>query len=106
MPRKPAQTAGEALRSAVLDEYELEPHELLLLDSAAHTADSCADLQAIVDRDGPVTPEGKPLPALVELRLQRLTLGRLLASLRIPVEDKHLPARPTRGFYGKPRSVS
>jgi hypothetical protein len=100
MPDKPAQSPGAALRSAVVEEYHLEPHEQLLLAQAAHTADVCADLQIAVDRDGPLAPNGRPLPALVELRLQRLALGRLLATLRIPVEDKHLPSRSARGFYG------
>jgi hypothetical protein len=105
MPRKPAETPGAALRSAVLEQFDLEPHEQLLLAQACHTADVCADLQVAVDRDGPLASDGRPLPALVELRMQRLALGRLLAALRIPVEDKHLPARSARGFYGV-RSVS
>ena len=46
MPRKPAQTPSERLREVVLADYELAPHELLLLDRAAHTAEprtsSCA----------------------------------------------------------------
>jgi hypothetical protein len=104
MPRKPAQSPGERLREVVLADYELAPHELLLLDSAAHTADLVADLQAVVDRDRPLSTDGRVLPALVELRMQRLTLGRLLATLRVPVEDKHLPARPLRGFYAKPEA--
>jgi hypothetical protein len=69
----------------VLADFELAPHELLLLDSAAHTADLVADLQAVVDREGPLR-------------------GWLLATLRVPVEDKHLPARPLRGFYAKPEA--
>jgi hypothetical protein len=105
MPMKPAETPGAALLAAVLGEFDMEPHEQLLLAQAAHTADVCADLQVVVDRDGPLAADGRPLPALVELRLQRLTLGRLLAALRIPVEGRHLPARSARGFYGV-RSVS
>ncbi len=78
----------------------------MLLDSAARTADLIADLQAVIDRDGPML-DGKPHPAAVEARMQRLTLGRLLAGLRIPVEDdrSHLPHRGPRGFYG-PRAAS
>jgi hypothetical protein len=50
--------------------------------------------------------DGKPNPAAVDARLQRLTLGRLLAGLRIPVESdrSHEPRRGPRGFYG-PRAV-
>lgn len=108
MPRKkPPERPGEALRAALHDRYDLEPHETALLDSAAHTADLIADLQAVLDREGPMVA-GKPHPAAVELRQQRLTLGRLLAALRIPVDDtdrSSLPARGPRGFYG-PRAVS
>jgi hypothetical protein len=85
MPRAAAQRDGEALRSALLDRYDLEPHELVLLDSAAHTANLIGDLQAVIDRDGPMV-DGRPNPAAVEVRSQRLTLGRLqrLASARSP----------------------
>ncbi len=106
MPRKTPQRPGEALRSDLLDRYDLEPHELVLLDSVCRTADLVADLQAVLDREGPMV-DGKPHPAAVEARMQRLTLGRLLAGLRIPVEDdrSHLPHRGPRGFYG-PRAAS
>jgi len=88
----------------VLDRYELEPHELVLLESAARTADLIADLQAVVDRDGPMV-DGKPNPAAIEARMQRLTLGRLLAGLRIiPVDADRGQRRPVRGFYG-PRAA-
>ncbi|MBA2738071.1 MAG: hypothetical protein H0U47_00170 [Nocardioidaceae bacterium] len=94
------------MRRDLLDRFDLEPHELVLLDSACRTADVIADLQAVVDRDGPMV-DGKPNPAAVEARMQRLTLGRLLAGLRIPVEDdrSHQPHRGPRGWYG-PRAVS
>ena len=72
MPRKAPQRPGEALRGALLDRYDLDPHELVLLDSAARTADLIADLQAVIDRDGPMV-DGKPNPAAVEARLQRIT---------------------------------
>ncbi len=102
MPRKGPERPGEALRRALLDRYNLEPAELLLLDSAARTADVIAALQAVVDRDGAMV-DGKPHPALVEVRQQRLTLGRLLAALRIPVESAgsdRTQTRPLRGVYG------
>jgi hypothetical protein len=105
MPRKPRESPGAALSRALLARYDVDPHEALLLREAAHTADACAALQAVVDRDGPMV-DGKVHPGLVELRMQRLTLGRLLAGLWIPVDgDERLQARPTRGFY-KPKAVS
>ena len=91
MPRKAAQRPGEALRSAVLDRYDLDPHELVLLESVAHTADLIGDLQMVIDRDGSMV-DGKPNPAAVEARLQRLTLGKdlfkpeLLQILKVVLE--------------------
>ena len=106
MPRKTPQRPGETMRRDLLDRYDLEPHELVLLEAACRTADLVADLQAVIDIDGPMV-DGKPHPAAVEARMQRLTLGRLLAGLRIPVDDdrSHLPHRGPRGFYG-PKAVS
>lgn len=72
MARRPR--PGEQLRKAVLDRYELDAHEVTLLDSAADTVNIVAALQALVDAEGEVTGDGRPHPALVELRLQRLTL--------------------------------
>jgi hypothetical protein len=93
------------LLAVVLGECDWEPHEQLLFAQAWHTADVCAELQVVVDRDGPLAADGRPLPAPVEFRMLRLALGRLLAALRVPVKDKHLPARSARGFCGV-RSVS
>lgn len=106
MPRKSPQTPGERLRNDVLTDYDLDAQELALLDSAARTADVIADLQAIADAEG-VMVDGKTHPAVVELRLQRLTLGRLLAGLRLPADEdrSHQPRRGPRGFYG-PRGVA
>ncbi len=106
MPRKTPPQPGETMRRDLLARYDLEAHELVLLDSACRTADLIADLQAVIDIDGPMV-DGKPHPAAVEARMQRLTLGRLLAGLRIPVDDDraHLPHRGPRGFYG-PKAVS
>ena len=49
-----------------------------------------------------VTLDGQPHPVLVELRRQRLTLGQLIAALRIPVDEErsHQPTRTVLGFYG------
>ncbi len=109
MPRKTPPRPGEELRRDLLDRFDLDPHELVLLESAARTADLIADLQAVVDSEGPMV-DGKPNPAAVEARMQRLTLGRLLAGLRIPVDGdrSHQPRqqhRGPRGWYG-PRAVS
>ncbi len=77
-----------------------------MLASAASTAVIFDALQAVENRDG-ATLDGQPHPVLVELRRQRLTLGRLIAALRRPVDEErsHEPTHTVLGFYG-PRSVS
>ena len=69
--------AGRRLWRSVLDQYELEEHERVLLVEACRTADTCTRLEeAAADLDtGPV---------LVELRQQRLTLFKLISALRLP----------------------
>ena len=104
--------AGAALWDRLTAELDFEGHELLILGEAARTADTCADLQRILDAEGPldVSPHGKRAhPALVELRAQRLTLARLLVALRLPtgVEGETAPVAARdqrrggiRGVYG------
>jgi len=100
-------TPGERLSAAVLGEFELLEHELVLLEEAARTLDLCASLQAVVDADGPLMPTRAGVrahPAAVELRQQRITLARLLAVLRIPWgeegEGARVQRRAVRGVYG------
>lgn len=93
--------AGRKLWDAVNADYELESHELLLLENAARTADLVAQLQARIDEDGPVSPAGKTHPAVAEIRQQRITLARLLVALRVPSGNEE--ARTThqrRGIRG------
>jgi hypothetical protein len=110
-PPSTARAAGRRLWRAVLVEYELEEHELLLLREAVRTADVLDDLAALVERDGPVTvsPQGERAhPALVEARQQRIALARILAALRLPAGeegDQQASRRPqrrsgVRGVYG------
>lgn len=110
MTTTPAQTPGERLRAAVVELCDLVEHERLLLAEAALTADLCADLQRALDAGGPLVegPQGlRAHPAAVELRQQRVTLARLLAALRVPVDDDgsvtagpRLQRRGPRGVYG------
>lgn len=94
---------GRRLWKSVLSSFDLAEHETVLLRQAARVADVCGDLQAIVDAEGLVLG-GKVHPALVELRAQRVLLGRLVVALRVPSEDETATAgrpqhRGTRGFY-------
>ena len=83
-------TPGRRLFDAVTSQFELDGHELELLTQAAHCADTMADLQKQVDRDGAMVRKdlagpARPHPALVELRSQRLVYARLIQVLRLPV---------------------
>jgi hypothetical protein len=112
-PRIPAGAgaAGAKLWRAVLDEYELEEHELLLLREAVRTVDTLDALEARVATDGPLlgSSQGdRAHPALVEARQQRIALARLLAALRLPAGEEsesggdRRPQRRmgVRGVYG------
>ena len=92
-------TAGRRLWGAVTSDYELESHELLLLENSCRTADLIAELQARIDADGAVLPlesGGKTHPAVAEIRQQRITLARLLVALRVPAGEQQEDARPQR----------
>jgi len=115
MPKPPAdsKTAGKALWAAVVDEYELEEHELALLREVVRTVNVLDDLAAIVAREGAVLrgSDGSPRvhPALVQARASRITLARLQAALRLPAGEKSDQAegrRPqrwvgVRGVYSR-----
>jgi hypothetical protein len=70
----------------IVGEYDLDDHEFALLEEACHCLDTLGGLQLAVSADGPVV-DGRPHPALVELRQQRAILIRLLAALSLPSVD-------------------
>lgn len=89
-------SGGRKLWKSVTDDYELGEHELSILLEAARTVDALDELQRIVRDEGVtnVSPQGvRAHPALVEARQQRVTLAKLVASLRIPLEDEQESAR-------------
>jgi hypothetical protein len=100
--------AGRKLWRAVVVEYELQEHELLLLREAVRTADLLDELEATLQAEGTVidSPQGrKAHPAATEARAQRVTLARLLAALRLPAGEEGGERRPqrrggARGVYG------
>ncbi len=97
-------TSGQALWRAVVDEYELTEHELVLLREGCRTVDSLDALQTLLDAEGLMgsTSQGPRIhPAMAELRQQRMTLARLLAALHIPTGEatEAGPARAVRGVY-------
>ncbi|MGI8682420.1 MAG: hypothetical protein ACR2JO_09920 [Mycobacteriales bacterium] len=104
-PRVPpgVRPAGARVWRAIVADYELDPHELSLLTQVVRTIDTLEDLAALVDKQGPLI-EGRANPALVEARMQRIVLSRLLATLRVPLGDE-TDGRPqrrgaARGAYG------
>ena len=101
--------AGRRLWEAISREYELAEHELVLLRQAVRVADTCTDLQTMLDRDGLMLRD-RIHPASVELRLQRLLLGRLIVALRVPLGDtgdEDAPRTQYRGLRGpyQPRGL-
>jgi hypothetical protein len=80
----------------MVDKFELNDHELLVLREACRTVDLLDTLQAAIDEDGPLQRWGegsKAHPAAVEVRQHRVTLARLLGVLAIPVDDEDRQAR-------------
>jgi len=109
-PPKGTGVNGGKLWRDVLDKYELEQHELMLLREMVRTVDLLDKLVAITTREGLMVegPHGsKPHPGVVEARQARIALARLTAALRLPAGDENDPAvgrRPQhrvgmRGFY-------
>lgn len=109
--------AGRRLWSSVVDVFDLDEHERVLLVEAVRTVDLLAELDAAVRADGALvdSPQGvKANPAAVEARQQRIALARLLAALRLPAGgegDQQASARPSRrvgvrGTYGIRGAVS
>lgn len=89
LPAVPAGTgpSGRKLWRAVVGDWHLEEHELVLLREAVRTVDLLDALAAIVATDGPViVAKSGPRahPALVEARQLKIALARLLAALRLP----------------------
>lgn len=90
---------GKRLWKSITDDFELGEHELSVLLEAARTVDSLDALEAIVRAEGVTmtSPQGvKAHVALVEARAQRTTLAKLVASLRIPLDEGEAQGRGQR----------
>jgi phage terminase small subunit len=89
-PREPPaglKDAGKALWKDTVAEVEFDPHHLRALGEACKTLDEVHSLKSRLEADGSIvdSPQGQKVhPALPELRQARMTLARLLASLKIP----------------------
>jgi len=115
IPRPPAglKAAGKRLWRSVLEGWDVEPWEEMLLLQACRCADRLDELAAIASTATAVVTNAKgdpaPHPAIVESRQQSIVLTRLLASMRLPVGDEsdltgnmRRPQRrgAARGSYG------
>jgi alkanesulfonate monooxygenase SsuD/methylene tetrahydromethanopterin reductase-like flavin-dependent oxidoreductase (luciferase family) len=86
--------SGRKLWREIVDAYEIERHELPILETAARVADQIAELAEDL-QGAPTTVAGsqgqdRVHPLVQELRLQRDLLTRLLARLSwpdVPDED-------------------
>ncbi len=91
--------AGRGLFNAVMTTYELEPHEEVILLSAARQADTVTELEAVVKRDGATVQgsSGQPRlhPALVEARQARLAVAALLGRIDLRDEEGRSSATPS-----------
>ncbi len=97
---------GRRFWKQIMTDLELEAHETLMLEEVCRTIDRLEALHREI-RGAPsmIDAEGKALPALVEARLQSVTLARLIASLRLPDEyraellDRGQRRGAARGVY-------
>ena len=99
VPPKFTRLNGEALWSSVLNRYELEQHELLILREIVRCVDDLDRLANIVGRQGAISVSGGVHPALAEARQMRLTLATLIGALRLPdgnEDDLESVRRPRR----------
>jgi hypothetical protein len=82
--------SGKRLWNRVAGPFELEQHEMSVLLQACRTADLLDRLQEVIDAGEVIVSSSqgpRANPAAVEFRQQALSFAKLMASLRIPVED-------------------
>ena len=99
--RAPAglKTAGRKLWKAMTSEFELGPHELLLLEESCHVVDACVELRELAE-----AAEGvEKRRTWAELRGQQAVLARLIAALRVP-EPEEGPAKQPVGALAQLRA--
>ncbi|MGG7307552.1 hypothetical protein ACQXVK_10210 [Curtobacterium sp. AB451] len=102
--KKTEEPAGEALRrqydAALGDDNEWDEKDLVVLELAARQANDIQALEAVLAAEGPTTlgsaGQTRLHPAIVELRLQRLSLARILAQIPLPDEFGQPKKNPTK----------
>lgn len=86
---------GETLWAEIMVEYEPDQRERTILESASRQLDAIARLEAMIAEAGMMV-EGSARqprlhPAVAEVRLGRLALGRLLGQLDLPSTEAERP---------------
>jgi hypothetical protein len=116
-PPAPFGPAGKRLIDAVTAVYGLDVHEIGLLEAAAHSLDTMAELQRQIDMAGAMIPGAnfesamRVNPALAELRAQKAIYVRLLKALGLPkgIQAEKGPRRTrfemNRQLHGLPGAV-
>lgn len=92
--RKVDEPAGEVLRrqydAALGEDTEWDEKDLVVLELAQRQANDIQALEQVLEREGMTTlgsaGQTRLHPAVAELRLQRLTLTRMLAQIPLPDE--------------------
>lgn len=99
-------TAGRRQWLEILERYEFEAHELLVLAQICSTVDRLDALAAAVADRGVLEQSSQGLrasPLLAEERQQRVLLAKLITALGLPlgnIEGAEKGAAPVRGLYG------
>lgn len=92
MARKAPESAGSRMRREILEQYELNPVELLLLDRAVSIADTLERIDREVAKASLVTvgSTGQRVaePLLREQREHAARLASILEALRLPCPDE------------------
>jgi hypothetical protein len=76
----------------VTSALDLDARDRGLLLETSRCLDQLDVLDGLVRQHGPMLPDGRMHPAVIEARQQRVALSRLIASMRLP-EDLSVPVR-------------
>ncbi|WP_143737846.1 hypothetical protein [Microbispora sp. GKU 823] len=92
--------AGRALFSQVVDEFDLELPELVMLAETARTLDELVTIRNELASSKPIvtgsTGQPKVNPLFAEARAHRLLLAKLLGELALPAEEEEKGRTPAQ----------
>ena len=106
-PRVPSDLAargrGRAFWKQAVGEYELDPGEVELLAEVCRCLDLLDELRLGL-ADEPMTVSGRTHPLIVEQRLQRVELRRLIGALALPNVPDQEEDEDSEPVYGSQQS--